>query len=419
MNMDLRISKNNNFENKMLLLNFLLVVSIQTTDLAIFSVKLGEIYFILFTVYFFISKSRVEKVAIYLALFFSVIALIAFIININTEFYLPTSEHSILKQPFFISITRLVEIISCIGLVIYIVEIEKKYTARNKEFKNFLDTFFYLNAMFAVFHIISYLLHINGLIDSVTVYGEENRLRGFFVEGGPFGLFYAFLFSIGYFLKINKKILLIYLIIIILAQSKAGISFILFIFLFNFLYFKIKSLYLKFIGMILILAISFAGIIYIGDNYVQDIKNIEIMLQSRSDDTNLIQGRIAATFIGSEMIKVNPLFGIGFGNYPLVRNDPIYLGIFPPVAGWDLTGLGIFTMIVESGIVGFIVFSLLIFSMLRKVTYIGKTLILIFYFTLFFGVQIYFLYPWVALAIALLHKKRKVKYDIDNRFQNA
>jgi len=34
------------------------------------------------------------------------------------------------------------------------------------------------------------------------------------------------------------------------------------------------------------------------------------------------------------------LFGVGFGNYSLVRNNPNYRGVIPPTDEWDLTGLG-------------------------------------------------------------------------------
>lgn len=407
--------KINKFKLKMLLLNIMLVFSIQATDFTIFSVKFGEIYFILFVVCFLITKSKINKIILSILVLFLFIVLITFMININTKFYIPTSGISILKEPFFITITRLVEIISCIGVVLYIMYVNKKYMDKNIEFKKFLEIFFYINTFFSIFFILIYLLHSNGFVESSIVYGVDNRLRGLFVEGGPFGLYYAFLFSLGYFLRINKLILLIFLIIIILAQSKAGMLFLLFIILLNFLYLKIRSLYFKYIGTILVLSIFSIGLANIADNYVQELQNVELLLQTRSNDSNFVQGRISGIFIGKEMIQNNPLFGIGFGNYSLVRNDPIYRGQFPPVKDWDLTGLGIFTLIVESGIVGFLLFSFIIFYLFRNVSHMGKTFVLIFYFILFFGVQIYFLYPWIALAIALTYKNLKISHETNNR----
>jgi O-antigen ligase len=50
------------------------------------------------------------------------------------------------------------------------------------------------------------------------------------------------------------------------------------------------------------------------------------------------------------MIAAHPWTGIGMGNYPVMRNDPVYLGRMMPVRYYDLPGLGLLWVAAELGI---------------------------------------------------------------------
>jgi hypothetical protein len=399
------------FNIKMFLLNFLIVLSLQATNVTILGIKIGEFFFLFVLPFLIIHNNKIYKTVAKLIFFILGAFFITVLINISTTFYIPNIELSFIKYPYFITIARFFELIACLSLVILLRTIKNYYVIEYK-FHEFIIIFFKLNALFGIIFIIFYILHILDIYQTTMIYGESNRLRGLFVEGGPFGLYYAFLLSLGFFLRINKLILILFLILIFLAQSKAGMSFIIFIIALNLFYFKINSNFLKIFGISVSVGILILGVYYIANNYIQDIQNLEVLLQTRANDNNFVMGRIAGLFIGVEIIKDNPLFGIGLGNYSLVRNDPNYLGLFPQIDGWDLTGLGIFTLIIELGFVGFFIFTSIIYLLFRRLDNLGKIILIIFYFVFFFGVQIYFLYPWFALGLVLtLSKKEKDNFE--------
>jgi hypothetical protein len=118
-----------------------------------------------------------------------------------------------------------------------------------------------------------------------------------------------------------------------------------------------------------------------------------------------VAGRIAALYIVPKMISAHPFTGIGFGNYPLMRNDPHYLGFLPEVRDMeDLTGLGLAGIAPEIGLPATLWLMILLFQPYwanRK----GASIIAI---SLLFqptahvlGVQIAFFYPWFVSACAL------------------
>ena len=62
-------------------------------------------------------------------------------------------------------------------------------------------------------------------------------------------------------------------------------------------------------------------------------------------------GRIAGAVLAPRMIAAHPILGIGWGNYPLVRDDPEYRrGTAFELNLTDAPGLGLIDYIVELGI---------------------------------------------------------------------
>ena len=99
-------------KNKYLLF-FSLTISIcfQLTDVKIFDIKISELLMLLL-IPFLLRKGATNKYVFYLFAFFSIYLLVTFILNLNREFFLNTEGLSILKRPYFISISRYIEIIS-------------------------------------------------------------------------------------------------------------------------------------------------------------------------------------------------------------------------------------------------------------------------------------------------------------------
>jgi hypothetical protein len=233
----------------------------------------------------------------------------------------------------------------------------------------------------------------------ILVGPEDKRLHGLYNEGGPFGLLCAFLFCVAINLKASSFIKIVFLLCVFAAGSKAGMALVL-------------------LGPALVLAPKFSRttriavavsvitlaplvIANIANNYVTEIADLENQVRSRLDDTNFVMGRVAGLHIIPEMVKNNPLLGVGLGNYSLVRNDPVYRGIFPSVDLWDLSGLGgIATMLAEGGLIGVILCFYPLFALFKQTSPTGRGLLVASCLSLFFGVQFYFTYPWIGVALS-------------------
>jgi O-antigen ligase len=118
-------------------------------------------------------------------------------------------------------------------------------------------------------------------------------------------------------------------------------------------------------------------------------------------------GRMSATVIVPNMIKSQYVQGIGWGNYPLTRNNPAYREFMPeiPVSMWDATGLGgILDMLLEAGIIFFVFYMALyarIIMIIKKNLSQSNYLILALIGPLVLGVAIYFFYTWFLLGMLL------------------
>jgi hypothetical protein len=261
------------------------------------------------------------------------------------------------------------------------------------------------------------VLRIVPISKSIIVY-ENYRLRGFYNEGGPYGLMLSFVFMLTFFqkktlLRTVKQIFL-FLVIALCAKSKAGMLFvILWIGLLNIVYIKNKLREFVYPIVVIFLVLFYLIFVNLSWTYFKEFNRITKAVVERPTDRNLILGRVSGTYIVPVMIKNNPVFGIGLGNYPLVRNNVIYRQFFPKpprkIIDIDSHGYGgIIDIIVEMGIVG-----LLIYSYIMRKLYIdlkrvkkGGIVLLGLLMIYVFGVQLVFLYPWVLLGTILAYKNR-------------
>ena len=136
-------------------------------------------------------------------------------------------------------------------------------------------------------------------------------------------------------------------------------------------------------------------------------------VNANPEDYSSTAGRIPATFIIYNMFLSNPLFGIGIGNYPILRNLPEYRSFFPIIDIYDASGYGGFIDILnQCGIIGLVVFLFLLYKLKKQNK--DSTYILLFCLPLLFGVQYTFAYPWLMLSIILLTKNESC-----NRLSNV
>jgi len=149
--------------------------------------------------------------------------------------------------------------------------------------------------------------------------------------------------------------------------------------------------------------------------YVEKLDKIRKEVRLRPNDSNLIMGRLSGFYIAPNMIKENPVFGIGLGNYPLLRNNKEYRGFFPlpdkAILDADASGFGgIIDIIIDMGIAGLLVFMYLNYLMVKRFMDKNKGVVLQLGFLILFlfGVQLYFSYPWAFLGVILAYQNNYI-----------
>jgi hypothetical protein len=257
------------------------------SDLKIASIKLSEVVLLLLTPFYLkqIFKSRI------LLLFFLFFLLFFFktaIVNTFTKFYI-NDELPLLKQPYFISLSRLIEMIACLIFSLFIANAFKLVKDPYALLKKILFVQIFI---FGIFYIFIYCLYAGHILsttsyDNLIVYDASAgdmvfRLRGLYVEGGPLGLFYAFLFlvCVPFYkrLQLSPLYLALCLVVVFMANSKAGYMLVVLtgvVFLFSKVtnYIKTYTAKVTFYALIVICFIGASGGIL--EMYITSFTNIE------------------------------------------------------------------------------------------------------------------------------------------------
>ncbi len=252
---------------------------------------------------------------------------------------------------------------------------------------------------------------------AITTNGAEHRGQGGFPEGGPWGLYLVTVAIVARMLWVRGKLTKTQGLVITLTlagsfysgRSKAAAVCALVMLLINiFLSNNVKQKVISLIGITVVGAAAW---------FVFDVptlwriatklqKSAEIIVRMNPRDPNIAYGRVAGAVVVPRMIKAHPVTGIGFGNYPVMRNDPEYLGIMWPDRYYDLPGVGIVATAAELGLpVLALLYGLMLYAVWRARRTRAHRLV----FTLamcqplvhIFGAQITLFYPWLASGIAL------------------
>ncbi|MCL9781304.1 O-antigen ligase family protein [Vibrio sp. S4M6] len=388
---------------------WMMVVSCLSTDVAIGAVKVWELMVILLFPFFMkeIRKSSLKLFLVLAILYFESLIVTYYSVDV---FY----NYSFLKSKYFISTSRFLELIFCA----FLIDLLHNFFSTKDEYDFIPMLRSFLNKNVILLILILFVFFLDVVLKTHFVsYGSSHRLKGLYVEGGPFGLYISclFLFEL-YFFK-RKAILVFFLILLLLTQSKAsyvfcalGIAYIIFVRvkqLNGFIDFRNKIRFCFFI--IFVALFSVFAIFIFAKNYIKDGDNMKPYISSHMNDNSAVMGRVAASYIGVNMIKEHPLVGVGLGNYSLVRNSQPYRGFFPIVKGWDLTGLGgVFTLQVENGLFGVVLFLgwVISYFSLKKDSLI---FVILFLFPMLLGAQLYMVYPWFFAGLYGLYKADKEK----------
>ena len=328
----------------------------------------------------------------------------------------PLDDASFLKQPVLFSTSKLLQLAAVVCGFLWLTN---SFTKDRTLLSLALNAYWWTGIVTCLYGVACYAYLKLHPFDAPDLFGaytldESTRARGFFNEGGPLGIYAVSVFIVGLLRRrvgghrIGVICTVVLCLAFILSASKSGfliMAALIFVSAFSAASAKTRVFY-----CIVALASFWAfGLLLNFDNqiagYLYSYINIEEEIAERGRDYNLVVGRVSALHIVPKMIASHPLTGIGFGNYPLMRNDPNYLDGLPAITEVeDLPGLGLVGVAAEIGVPATLWLVGLLF-----VPYWWKRQdgALVASATLFqpiahiFGMQITFFLPWFVTACAL------------------
>jgi len=373
-----------------------------------------SICFILGGFRLYLQKATRALVAGHLVFAIAAVALAAASLRLN--FY-PPHDISFLKSPLLLSAARIAEV--SLG-AFYMVYLSASFQVDPDGRSYAMAVYFWSGVASAAYSLISYpVLFAAGI--NLGAYVPGFRARGFFNEGGPYGLYLVGVMLVGLLLHEDRTLSLkrigcgslVLAAAFLLSQSKAAFMGCLLLF----------ALYLVLTGTIrrkLLLsavAVLFVYVVVTQTPVVPQLVGYYDSYELLADFGASVDegayggfgGRLGGAVLVPRMIEAHPWTGIGMGNYPLVRNDPRYLRGLPTNDTWDLPGVGLISYAAELGLPLFLAMMLLLFvpAWLTR-----KASALLFIAGLYqpmahaFGVQLNFYYPWICSAFVLgaLHR---------------
>ena len=333
-------------------------------------------------------------------------------------FVIPVDATSFAKQPGWISFSRLVQFLLAFTTAYAMVKVCSRWPG---VLRQTLVIYAAVVALSSAYGLLSFAAFRFAGIDLGGAYEnpEGYRLKSFFVEGGPFGM-YALSGLLVQFLLLrrnfaSRRFLAIAagltLFAFLLAQSKsatlAGV--VVFVLSAAATSGSVLKKHWKLVAVFAVFVAASAAMTGSADVFSRILERRDELTAAPElfgDDPNILMGRIAGAVIVPEMIARHPLIGVGIGNYSLLRDSGLYNPVLPAVDAWDLHGLGAYGLTAEIGLLGLL--SLMAFLLTpvlaarRLANSLDLTALAFFPFVaLVFGVQPTFLYPWAIYALAV------------------
>jgi hypothetical protein len=338
--------------------------------------------------------------------------------KLNQEFF-PPLETSYLKQPGVVTLARAWQLLCVLGLAIAV----GKFCAGAQE--NRFRVAFVVTCVGGLSVLASFVawlaLKAGYELPFGVSHGDRSaRWCGFFNEGGPFGLCLVGVIVLQLWSVVEMRRLslasatnlMLLSAGLVMSQSKAALLALVLCALAAFLLCARRAFATTLLGLICITCLLW---VVVGANaemragaesyYSWWAEDSERDVSS-SRDYNVVAGRIAAMTIVPNMIHEHPFTGVGLGNYPLVRNNPIFRGRFPDIEIWDLPGLGVMSIVAEVGLpLTLLVMIVIAYPTIVAVKFRASftaTLLAVFPLAaVIASVQYYFAYVWLFIGIAL------------------
>lgn len=264
----------------------------------------------------------------------------------------------LLQKPLLITLSRMAELFLDVFYALYLASVfreDERICAFGAK------CYWWTGVAGAIYSIVTYPLNYYFEFELGT-YNVQHRFRGFDNEGGPYGVYLLTLLTLSLVMRwkgwISKRQfyfgLLLFFIGLVGSQSKAALAGAAMV---GFLYcmWWLKG-WKRLATVLAVFCVIAAGVIVLDvpgnlELYAQMVAAYQQYSNLHSEDANIVQGRIAGAVLAPRMIEAHPLAGIGWGNYPLVRDNPRYRrgSAFMPTLA-DAPSLGPVDYIVDLGI---------------------------------------------------------------------
>lgn len=344
---------------------------------------------------------------VFLVLVF-LLAILALRQNLNTAMV------PLLQRPLIITVSRMTELSLDVFYALYLASV---FRESERLCALGAKLYYWMGVIGGIYSIVSYPLNYYFNLQLGT-YNIDHRFRGFDNEGGPYGVYLLTLFALSFVMRwkgwLSKKQfycgLLLFFICLVGSQSKAALVGLAILGLL-YLVWKLRGWArgAVFGGLCAgifaaALALDLPGKIEL---YVQVIGAYRQFSNLHSDDPNIVQGRVAGAVMAPRMIEAHPLAGIGWGNYPLVRDNPEYRrgSAFEPTLA-DAPSLGPIDYVIDLGIPLWIYLTWIMLKplyMLRQRNSDGCVLTLAAMqpIVALCGTHLNITYQWIILALAI------------------
>lgn len=332
--------------------------------------------------------------------------------SLRFDFYLPAVIDP-LKRPVLISLSRILELVASVAAMLYMAQLFRKDLVKARFA---MRVYFWTGFASGVYSLLSLPIDLAG-IGQWGAYSNLHRLRGFYNEGGPYGLYVISVLLVGIALdqlrwepRVRVRWALgTMAIVFFLSGSKAALLAALTVIAVNGIFAQsmARRLTIAAAGLAVLLIIPhFVDLRGALRQYQLNAAAYERLSHLHPKDGNFVYGRVAGAFLVPRMIAAHPLTGIGWGNYGILRNAPEYRGAAVFVEDADDPGLGIFGLAAETGLpllaflIGILFLPFFYLRALRAPAYLTN-LALLQPIVHLFGAQLNLTYPWVATAFAL------------------
>lgn len=344
---------------------------------------------------------------------FMIAAFLLSLLALRQEFT-GAQNSSFLKQPVIVTLARMGELFLDVFYMLYLASLFREDV---KLCRFAAKAYCWAGFVACIYAFVSLPINILYGADLGT-YTLIHRFRGFNNEGGGFGLH---LLTVGVLMVVLRRLnwmskgLYVWGMVLIAAgflgsRSKSGIVALAIFGVFHLFrsYSGVKrwALIGSMAGAVLVLA-SVINFEALAEIYVRGAQQYQQMSNLRANDANIVMGRISGAVLGPRMLATHPLAGIGWGNYPLVRDDPEYRqGTAFSLSATDAPNLGAVDYLIDLGLPLFFYLTWIEIKpmvMLRRRGADPWVLNLAFMLPLstWTGVHLNLIHPWIVVAFAL------------------